>query len=428
MPAPLVIAGGLVLRQAAVWTGRRLLAPAARTVGKGLSRLTSFVGRRMSLSTVGNLLNLFSTAERATPTHYEEVDVTVFGSPKATKRDLWRIAVAAAFGKVQRMGLDPIGIATGKSILPPPGFIQMEYPLEGNAVRIVLRMETPYLSLMAGRTRIKREFELYTGPPDDVRGGSWGFDSVLPSVGSVGTKYPKTGYEDRTLLTPSPLYRDKNGQQRASSSPHPIKDKTSRSSAPAAENPQARSLDPTNTYIEPTFLIFQALSAPCETFLQTPPTTPPPSEPPSITELITGNPLPLPNENPSGSPSIDLPYDPGYEPPTPEQTPNPNTSTSTGQGELSSGSFGIGVPIGNAVLGGLAASLDTAQASITGVLVPFGTLTTSVLGLNSTTIEANRLAYTSGVVKPTGTSSGPFASLPTTPALSPLNPFAGSSY
>lgn len=427
MPAPLVVAGGLVLRQGAVWVGRRVLIPAARAVGSGLSRLTSFAGRRMSLSTAGNLLNLLSTAERATPTHYEEVDVTVFGSPKATKRDLWRIAIAAAFGKVQRMGfdpLDPVAIVTGKSILPPPGFIQMEYPLESNAVRIVLRMETPYLSLMAGRTRIKREFELYTGPPDDVRGGSWGFDSVLPGVGTtggIGTKYPKTGYEDRTLLTPSPLYRDKNGQQRASSSPHPIKDKTSRSSAPVAESTEARLLDPTNTYTEPTYLLFQALSAPCVTNIQPPPQTPPVLKDESfITDLVTGSPLPLPNQNPSGSPSPDLPYDPNYEPPTPQELPPNNTSTTP----IENSPTGLGVPIAAVTLGSLGGVLDAAEQQYTGIPVNTGSLASSLLGLgdefdrrrNLGTFIANFGAAING-------SLGPVS-----PSLNPLNPPSGSSY
>jgi hypothetical protein len=381
MPAPLVIAGGVALRQGAVWLGRRVVAPAGRALWSGLGRLSSAAGRTMSLSKLGNLANLLDTANKATPTHFEEVDVTVFGSPKATKRDLWRIAVAAAFGKVQRMGLGVSGVITGKSLLPPPGFIQLEYPLEGNAVRIVLRMETPYLSLLAGRTRVSREFELYTGPPDDVRGGTWGFDSVLPSVGSVagvGAKYPKTGYEDRTLLTPSPLYRDKNGQQRASSSPHPIKDKTSRSSAPVAESAEARLLDPTNTYIEPTYLLFQALSAPCETVVQLPPQTLPPPQPlPITTDLITGVPIPLPNQNPSGTPSNDPPYDPNYQPPVPQFIPPPNSSTGPPQAP----NTGLGVPVAQTAFGTLVGALDGVESSITGLPVTLGSISRITLGL-----------------------------------------------
>lgn len=416
MPAPLVIAGAVALRQGAVWVGRRLIVPAGRTLFSGLGRLASRAGRTMSLGSVANALNVFDVAKKATPTHFEEVDVTVFGSPKATKRDLWRIALSAAFGKVQRRD--------GVRALPPPGFVQMEYPLEGNAVRVVIRMETPYWNLFAGRFRTTREFELYSGPQDDVKGGNWAFTSSFGGVGAnFGASYPKTGFEDRTLLTPSPTYRDKNGTLKASSSPHPIADKTSRSSAPVAENPTARLLDPTNTYKDPAYLVYQALSAPCETFLQPPPASPPtPPASSTVTDLITGSPFPLPSQNPSGAPTSEPPFDPDYEPPVPQQQPPAGTTTGQvpsvdPQSPVLSGTSGLGVPIGNLVLGGLLASSDVVQSSITGVLTPFSTLTQSIYPLiNSNLVDATRQLYANGTL------------VPTTPPLNPLNPFSGSSY
>lgn len=428
MPAPLVVAGGIALRRGAVWVGSRVLVPAGRALWTGIKSLaTGGKGTMSKLSTAANFLNLLGVAEKTTPTHFEEVDVTVFGSPKATKRDLWKIAIAAAFGKVQRMGFDPAtGLLLGKPLLPPPGFIQMEYPLEGNAVRVVLRMETPYLSLLTGRRRIKREFELYTGPADDVRGGAWGFDSVLPGVGAVsgvGAKYPKTGYEDRTLLTPSPVYRDSTGTQKASSSPHPIKDKTSRSSAPVAESVAARLLDPTNTYTEPTYLLYQALSYPCEAYLTPPPQSPPVIQPsPVVTNLITGSPMPLPLQEPSGNPSDDTPLPPDYVPPQQQTLPPQGATTQPPQQPPAS----TATPVAQATFGSLNGLLNAAETVYTGTGTgAVGSLSAYYLGLGDEFDRQKNLAqavinFASGISK----------TPPVTPPLPPVTPSigGGSSY
>ncbi len=406
MPAPLVIAGGIALRRGAVWVGGRLLT--------GLGRLKSFFGKRMSLGTIANVANLISSTDNAMPSHYEEVDVTVYGSPKAKKRDLWRIAIAAAFGKIQRRDA-----VRG---LPPPGFLQIEYPLEGNAVRVVLRQETPYYALFAGRLRTTRDFELYSGPADDLKGGAWAFTSALPGVGAgFGADYPKTGYEDRTLLTISPTYRDGTGTVKPTASPHPIKDKVSRGSAPIAESPLNRTLDPANTNNDPTYLLYQALSAPCEPTLIPPPVGPPVTTPPVITDLITGSPLPLPSQEPSGNPNDDPSEPSTYFPPEPQTVPPAPASQNP---QVSSPD--LSVPIAQITLGSLNGLFNAAESNITGVDPgAVGSLSGYFLGLGDEfdrqdNLNAAILNFASGINK----------AAPVSPSLPPLTPpiGGGSSY
>lgn len=406
MPAPLVIAGGLALRRGAVWVGGRLVT--------GLGRLGSFLGKRMSLGTLANAANLLSTTDNAMPSHYEEVDVTVFGSPKAKKRDLWRIAIAAAFGKIQRR--DAI------RGLPPPGFLQMEYPLEGNAVRVVLRQETPYFALFAGHFRTTREFELYSGPPDDLSGGAWAFTSALPGVGAgFGADYPKTGYEDRTLLTTSPTYKDATGAVKATASPHPIKDKVSRGSAPIAESTLNRTLDPNNTNIDPTYLLYQALSAPCEPTLIAPPTGPSVTPPPAITDLITGEPFPLPTEEPSGKPDNDPSEPSTYTPPEPQTQPPAPASQNPQLPAVD-----LSVPIAQATFGSLNGLFNAAESNITGLNSgAVGSLSSYFLGLGDEFDRQKNLGqatlnFASGISK----------TPPVAPVLPPVTPSigGGSSY
>jgi hypothetical protein len=368
----------------------------------------------MSLGTLANVANLISTTDNAMPSHYEEVDVTVYGSPKAKKRDLWRIAIAAAFGKIQRRDL-----IRG---LPPPGFLQLEYPLEGNAVRVVLRQETPYYALYAGSFRVTREFELYSGPPDDLKGGAWAFTSALPGVGAgFGADYPKTGYEDRTLLTTSPTYKDGTGTVKATASPHPIKDKVSRGSAPIAESAENRTLDPANINKDPTYLFYQALSAPCEPTLIPPPIGPSVTPPSIITDLITGEPLPLPPQEPSGKPDSDPSEPSTYTPPEPQLLPPAPASQNP---QLSAPD--LSVPIAQAVFGSLNGIFNAAESNITGVSPgTIGSLSSYFLGLGGEfdrqdNLNAAIVNFASGINK-----TGPIS-----PILPPVTPSigGGSSY
>jgi hypothetical protein len=259
------------------------------------------------------------------PKCVERVTVTVFGGPTATRKDLYRLAMAIVWGKIQRRD--------ALRLMPPGGSLVLSYDLEAKSVTVECQILTTYAAALVGRLRksSNRTYEIFTGPAESVVGGEWAFTSVLPGLpGSPLGMDTKNGFEGRTLLTSDGTYTDKGGL-RVSRSPTPQGDKISRGLATIARNPSVRNLDPKNWNNAPDILLFAALSEPCgaanlfsPVYAPPPAIFAPPESPTSPASLSSGTPM-----YSDGTPSA-----PSYPPPTmvvdnptpPEQAPPPHAA------------------------------------------------------------------------------------------------------
>lgn len=158
-----------------------------------------------------------------TPTLYDHVEVTVKGQPGASKKQLYWLAMCAAFGVARRFDkfniVRPPFPGVKVFVNPPPGVIMMEYDASENWVRCVIDYEYSTADVYSG-TRRKQAFdsELFQGPECEVKGGpfEWtGRGSVTGAgipVSSLDTRYnvPVLPFDGKTIVTPCPQTRDPN--------------------------------------------------------------------------------------------------------------------------------------------------------------------------------------------------------------------------
>jgi hypothetical protein len=253
------------------------------------------------------------------PSLEDEATVEVVGQPGASKKQLYFLALSAAFALAKRF--DP-NIA-GKYILPPPGMLMIEYDAAGNWVRATVRYKTSMLFVAAldlvGKSFtqigiggvIKRppieSMPVYAGPKCDVVGESFQFTQNVPPAAGLGllgligvtdpatfalnlagagipssskdSFAPKLPFEGKTILTPcaqvidpNPAVQGAGGATIPSPNPKPPGDNRSRGavvtaggsaapSAPASANPTADTcfLSKSMALIP---LVFSALSDP----------------------------------------------------------------------------------------------------------------------------------------------------------------------
>jgi hypothetical protein len=267
--------------------------------------------------------------KKCLPRWEEEVSATVYGGPTSTRKSLYRLAMALVWGKIQRRDFI--------RILPPAGFLKLEYNLEEKSVNVTCRMVTTYLPALLGLIRTARSYELFQGPAETAVGGEWAFTSILPGLpGSPGIDL-KNGFENRVLITPNAAYNDATGTVRVSRSPTPPGDRISRGYATVARSPAATLGDPANWNNTPDFLLWAALSEPCGAKNLNQPVysptplgyypIPSPGLPPTGTTL-TGSPSPYAPPDPTVTtppgplPTAPLPHDIVSENPTvPYSTP-----------------------------------------------------------------------------------------------------------
>lgn len=122
----------------------------------------------------------------------DEATVEVVGQPGATKKQLYFLALSAAFALAKR--IDPSLL--GRYILPPPGMLMIEYDAADHWVRVTLRYKTSLLAaaaanlaagvlgaIGAGGILTKVDFAalpVYSGPKCDVIGGTFDFVAGVP--------------------------------------------------------------------------------------------------------------------------------------------------------------------------------------------------------------------------------------------------------
>lgn len=248
---------------------------------------------------VGNLIN---SIKGGMPKLEESADITVYGNPNAKRGDLYWLATAIAFGLIKRRDLVRIG--------PPAGLIMMEYNVELNRVRFVVQQNTSWMpSLLIPGTDRAKHIQLFHGPADIVRGGAWQWNAAgIPNfpgkiIGDKGGWDIVTGWEGKEIITPNPAYVHLDGNLKVSESPPPPGDSISRGTPTLAANPTVRALRPDAWYTNPEYLLFNALSEPCqpkgfyETDLKStdripyPPPVPPDDKvPPSSSDIEIGPP------------------------------------------------------------------------------------------------------------------------------------------
>lgn len=217
----------------------------------------------------------------ALPVIEEEGDVTVIGTPQSEKRRLYFLAMALVWGVVKRRNI--------VRALPPAGAIVLEYSLEHNAVRVIVRLRTSYLeNLVAGQVREARGFAIFEGPENGpYLGGIWQWNSVLPGTpGGLFKSTLETGWESRPILVPTAIYSDpKLGSHLIARNPPPLGDGVSRVLPTLDSDPRL----PKPTAAE--YLLVSALTEPCSSHGMT---LNRPHQPPAIPTppAYPGGPLP----------------------------------------------------------------------------------------------------------------------------------------
>lgn len=159
----------------------------------------------------------------------DEVTVEVVGQPGASKKQLYFLALAAAFGIVKRADVR----VAGKFLQPPPGMLMIEYDAADHWVRCTLRYKTSLLQGAAaglignvvgtdivgpGIANLS-SIPLYAGPKCDVIGGEFEFVGQVP-VAAAGIPdssddplAPKLPFKDKTILTVCAQVKDPNPAQ-----------------------------------------------------------------------------------------------------------------------------------------------------------------------------------------------------------------------
>lgn len=125
----------------------------------------------------------------------DEIVVTVVGAPNSTKAELYKVAVAAAFGKVPRYSPELFGLN------PAPGMMYIQYNAEEHMVQFLLRYEHSGAMLIAARASGGGGFAgtvdtlpLFAGPKDTTIGGPSTFN--IPGLPDLSDKW-----SGRTILT-----------------------------------------------------------------------------------------------------------------------------------------------------------------------------------------------------------------------------------
>lgn len=183
----------------------------------------------------------------------DEATVEVVGQPGASKKQLYFLALSAAFALVKR--IDPQ--VNGKYLLPPPGMIMVEYDAADHWVRATIRYKTALWQAAAADiiTQITSPFDtiknfffggakaitgkvgapsgadlsnlpVYAGPKCDVVGSTFDYTGlvaaaangiVIPGINVLGIPAsstdppaPQLPFAGKTILTPCAQVQDPN--------------------------------------------------------------------------------------------------------------------------------------------------------------------------------------------------------------------------
>lgn len=111
-----------------------------------------------------------SVAARAVmPDFEEQVEVTVYGNRTSKRKDLYRLALALAFGKVAPQNFF-------KNFIPP-GMIAMTYDCMEKVVKVIVHYRYIASTNVAGGFN-GATAAIFQGPEDVCRGGAWSFNSI----------------------------------------------------------------------------------------------------------------------------------------------------------------------------------------------------------------------------------------------------------
>jgi hypothetical protein len=217
--------------------------------------------------------------------------------PHARRQDLYWLAVSAAFGHISNFTITGLGL--------PKGHIMIEYNSELNHVRFYCRQISTWAQVWYNLRRLDPLGRLTTqvmgGPKEDLKGGAWQWFGGI-GIGGLPTNpadFGRLGWENETILTKNATYRSAAGQDLVSYNPYPDGDEQSRGPATIASDPAITAIEPGYGMTRPEYLLFQALSPPCNPNLTTPI---PPSFPTPIPPGTVSNPgaLPAPGVGPTG--------------------------------------------------------------------------------------------------------------------------------
>lgn len=212
------------------------------------------------------------------PNLEQKVDVYIAGNPRATRYDMYWQAAAIAFGLVRPRAVTatlPSGIVSFYS--PPANSITLSYNSEERSLTFSLfhSISWAYLQVASfdptgvgtGDPNIYYT-QIFHGPIEEYIGGNWVIFS--PTTGGFpkeATMNKNNPYVGATMLTPNPMYEDKNPRMptglRISDSPLPSGDGVSRGWPTHASDPLVSAADLMATYTRPEYLVWSALSTPC---------------------------------------------------------------------------------------------------------------------------------------------------------------------
>ena len=190
------IVGQMLLRGAA---GAGAGAAAGRAAGSGASLL----------SMLSNIGSVASGVADMFPKLEDEVTVEVMGQPGSNKRELYRLAMATAYGIVR-----PGSNGTASLLGPPPSMILCEYDAADAWVRFTVRYRIGVLdfaltpttgpaSILAGITA-GRGLPVVLGPPDEVIGARMRLPipNVGALVGAITSSITGIAIDPLTILAP----------------------------------------------------------------------------------------------------------------------------------------------------------------------------------------------------------------------------------
>lgn len=250
---------------------------------------TSLTSAASTMRVGGQAIQTFNSL---LPTLVQETDVVVTGMPHAKRYDLYWLAVSTAFSFVRNFTV------TGKML--PKGLIMLEYNAELNHVRFYCKQISTWSQVWYNLKRAdplgRLTTQIFGGPRDETKGAGWQWYAVGFGLPSSERDFGKLGWEGETILTKQPTFTSVAGQQFVSENPRPDGDEQSRGPASIAASPAVVALDPSYTYRNPEYLLFQLLSPPCNPNLTTP--APSQSQLPQNLVASPGAPPP-PNVGPS---------------------------------------------------------------------------------------------------------------------------------
>ena len=125
---------------------------------------------------LGDALAIWNGIKSTLPFLEDEATVTVYLSPKGTRRDGYFLAAALGFSLVRRYD-----ILAGTS--PPPGLIMIVYDAASNSVQFTVRYRTCLTTgAIDNKARIFSECPVYAGPTEIVTGEPWNFAGAVPGI------------------------------------------------------------------------------------------------------------------------------------------------------------------------------------------------------------------------------------------------------